>query len=110
MSRGSPYSGDDPHGEEPVVTAGTAVGDADAALVLVHGRGATARSVLQLGEQLAGDRDVALLAPQAAANTGIRTRFSRRSRRTSRAEAPDSAPSTARLTGRSTPESTPNTC
>ena len=69
MSRGPAHSGDDPHGGQPIVTAGTAVGDADAALVLVHGRGATARSVLQLGEQLAGDRDVALLAPQAAGNT-----------------------------------------
>ena len=69
MSRGTPHSGDDPHGAEPLVTGGTAVAEADAALVLVHGRGATARSVLQLGAQLAGDRDLALLAPQAAANT-----------------------------------------
>jgi len=69
MSRGSPHAGDDPHGEQPIVTAGTAVADADAALVFVHGRGATARSVLQLGNQLVGDGEVALLAPQAAANT-----------------------------------------
>ena len=69
MSCGAPHSGDDPHGEEPIVTAGTAVAEADAALVLVHGRGATARSVLQLGDQLTGDRDIAPLAPQAAANT-----------------------------------------
>ena len=69
MSRGSPHAGDDPHDQEPIVTAGAAVADADAALVLVHGRGATARSVLQLGDQLSGNRDVALLAPQAAANT-----------------------------------------
>ena len=64
-----PHAGDDPHGDEPLVTAGTPVTDADAALVLVHGRGATARSVVDLGEQLAGDRDVALLAPAAAGNT-----------------------------------------
>ena len=69
MSRRSPHSGDDPHGDEPLVTDGTRVDEADAALVLVHGRGATARSVLQLGTQVAGDGDVALLAPQAAANT-----------------------------------------
>ncbi|WP_096394196.1 alpha/beta hydrolase [Halorubrum trapanicum] len=81
-----PHTGEDPHGDEPLVTAGTPLDDADAALVLVHGRGATARSVVDLGEQLAGDRDVALspaasppavgetsglslLAPAAAGNT-----------------------------------------
>ncbi|WP_418283725.1 alpha/beta hydrolase [Halorubrum sp. DTA46] len=69
MSRRSPHGGDDPHGDEPLVTDGTAVAEADAALVLVHGRGATARSVLQLGARLGGDRDIALLGPQAAANT-----------------------------------------
>ncbi|RLM76136.1 alpha/beta hydrolase [Halorubrum sp. Atlit-26R] len=62
-------SAPDPHGDEPLVTAGTPVADADAALVLVHGRGATARSVVDLGEQLAGDRDVAIIAPAAAGNT-----------------------------------------
>ena len=64
-----PHAGDDPHGDEPLVTAGTPLADADAALVLVHGRGANARSVVDLGEQLAGDRDVAILAPAAAGNT-----------------------------------------
>lgn len=64
-----PHGGDDPHGDEPLVTAGTPLVDADAALVLVHGRGATARSVVDLGERLAGDRDVAILAPAAAGNT-----------------------------------------
>ncbi|GAA0550003.1 dienelactone hydrolase family protein [Halorubrum ejinorense] len=64
-----PHAGDDPHGDEPLVTAGTPLDAADAALVLVHGRGATARSVLDLGEELAGDGDVAILAPSAAGNT-----------------------------------------
>ncbi|WP_144927328.1 alpha/beta hydrolase [Halorubrum salsamenti] len=86
MSRGSKHSGDDPHADEPLVTAGTDVESADAAVVLVHGRGATARGIVEFGEEIAGDRDVALspaakppavretfglslLAPQAAANT-----------------------------------------
>ncbi|MEZ3163339.1 dienelactone hydrolase family protein [Halorubrum sp. RMP-47] len=64
-----PHGGADPHGDEPLVTAGTPLADADATLVLVHGRGATARSVVDLGEQLAGNRNVALLAPAAAGNT-----------------------------------------
>ena len=65
----SPHAGDDPHGDEPLVTAGTPVEEADAALVLVHGRGATARSGVDLGEQIADGRDVAILAPAAAGNT-----------------------------------------
>jgi len=86
MSRGAPHADDDPHAGEELVTAGTAVEAADAAVVLVHGRGASARSIVEFGSQIAGDRDVALspaasppavretsglslLAPQAAANT-----------------------------------------
>ena len=69
MAGRSPHAGDDPHGDEPLVTAGTPVDEADAALVLVHGRGATARSIVDLGEQLAGEHDVAILAPAAAGNT-----------------------------------------
>jgi phospholipase/carboxylesterase len=50
------------------VTAGTALDEADAALVLVHGRGATAQSIIQLTDDV-GHPGVAYLAPQAAGNT-----------------------------------------
>jgi phospholipase/carboxylesterase len=56
-----------PHQDQPLVTAGTPVDDAEAALVLVHGRGATAQGILQMGQQL-HQPGVALLAPQAARN------------------------------------------
>ncbi|WP_435075159.1 alpha/beta hydrolase [Halorubrum sp. HHNYT27] len=69
MSGQTPHAGDDPHGDEALVTAGTPLEEATAAVVLVHGRGATARSIVGLGEEVAGDGDVALLAPQAAVNT-----------------------------------------
>lgn len=69
MSRRSPHAGDDPHGDQPLVTGGASLSNAEAAIVLAHGRGATAQSILQLGSQLAGEESVALLAPQAAANT-----------------------------------------
>ena len=69
MSGRTPHAGDDPHGDEPLVTEGTPLDAADAAIVLVHGRGATARSIVGFGEEVAGDGDVALIAPQAAANT-----------------------------------------
>jgi len=69
MSGRTPHAGDDPHAGESLVTAGTDVDAADAAVVLVHGRGATARSIVEFGSEIAGDGDVALIAPQAAANT-----------------------------------------
>jgi len=67
----------DPHGDADVVAARTALEDAAAAVVAIHGRGATARSVVQLVEQAARhDRtdidppeDLAILAPQATRNT-----------------------------------------
>jgi phospholipase/carboxylesterase len=58
----------DIHADGPVVTGGTDLGDAEAAVVLLHGRGATARSILRM----AGEFDasgVAFLAPQAENNT-----------------------------------------
>ncbi|GAA0654899.1 alpha/beta hydrolase [Salarchaeum japonicum] len=58
----------DPHGDQQVVTAGTDLSEADAAVVLSHGRGATAQSVLSFANELPTD-GVAYLAPQAARNT-----------------------------------------
>ena len=57
-----------PHQGQPVLTAGVPLDQANAALVMVHGRGATAESILTLAPAL----DVpgfAFLAPQAAGNT-----------------------------------------
>lgn len=59
---------DGPHQGQELVTAGTPLEDADAAMVLVHGRGATARSILQMGQEI-NREGVALLAPQADRNT-----------------------------------------
>jgi phospholipase/carboxylesterase len=57
-----------PHQDEPLVTGGTALEEATAAIVAVHGRGATARSIVGMAEEVHRD-GVALLAPQAARNT-----------------------------------------
>lgn len=57
-----------PHQNQPLLTGGTPLKDAHAAVVLVHGRGATARSILPLGDEL-NLPGVAYLAPQAAENT-----------------------------------------
>lgn len=57
-----------PHQDQPRVTAGTALDEADAAIVALHGRGATARSIVNAIDRLQ-QPGVAMLAPQAANNT-----------------------------------------
>jgi phospholipase/carboxylesterase len=57
-----------PHQDQPLVTAGAPLDAAEAAIVLVHGRGATAQSIVQMADEFY-HRGVAFLAPQAARNT-----------------------------------------
>jgi phospholipase/carboxylesterase len=59
---------DGPHQGQPLVTGGTDLADAEAALVLTHGRGATARGMIQLADEI-GREGVACLAAQAARKT-----------------------------------------
>lgn len=58
----------DPHGDTPVESAGVDLAEADAAVVMTHGRGATAFGMLQFASDLPAD-GIAYLAPQAANNT-----------------------------------------
>lgn len=74
MTNGGP---DDPHADGRVVRAGPALADAHGALLLLHGRGAPAETLLPLGEALLqelGD-DVAQLAPQATTGQWYPERF-----------------------------------
>ena len=57
-----------PHHGQPVRTAGLPLDQARAAMVMVHGRGATAESILSLAPALGID-GFAYLAPQASGNT-----------------------------------------
>jgi predicted esterase len=57
-----------PHQAQPLLAAGRPLAEAKAAMVLVHGRGATAQSILELGAVL-NHPDLAYLAPQASGNT-----------------------------------------
>lgn len=57
-----------PHQGMPIVTAGAPLASARGALIMTHGRGATAESILSLAALLDVD-DFALLAPQASGNT-----------------------------------------
>lgn len=61
-------AGDDPHAGQPVRTAGAPLADADRAVLMVHGRGATAESILTLAPALAMP-GVAFVAPQGAGGT-----------------------------------------
>src|ERR1700730_160445 len=57
-----------PHQGLPVLTAGESLASARAAMILVHGRGATATDILMLAEELA-QPGFAYLAPEAANNS-----------------------------------------
>lgn len=57
-----------PHQGQPVLAAGKRLENASAAMILVHGRGASAEGILALAAELAHP-DFAYLAPQAAGNT-----------------------------------------
>lgn len=59
---------DDPHADGRLETAGVDPADAAAGVVMIHGRGATAASMLQFARALDVE-GVAYLAPQAARNT-----------------------------------------
>lgn len=67
---GNPNEGrvNGPHQDQPLVTDGTPLEDAEAALVLTHGRGASARGMVQLATEV-HEEGVAVLAPQAARQT-----------------------------------------
>lgn len=57
-----------PHQGQKVYTTGKSLDEAGAAMILIHGRGATAPSILELANLL-HHPDMAYLAPQAANNT-----------------------------------------
>ncbi len=61
-------AGRGPHQGQPVFFTGIPLEQAEAALVMIHGRGATAESILGLSGELAAP-GFAYLAPQAAGNT-----------------------------------------
>jgi predicted esterase len=63
-----------PHHGQPIVVAGAPLATARAVGVLLHGRGATALSILDLGDAI-NHADVAWLAPQARGNTWYPNRF-----------------------------------
>jgi predicted esterase len=70
----SPSTPADPHADAPVLTTGAPLDQAVAAVLMVHGRGATAEDILGLAAELPAE-GVAYLAPQAAGQTWYPYRF-----------------------------------
>jgi predicted esterase len=69
MSTTRPHPGQsDPHANQPVLTAGPAPEKADATIIFLHGRGASAESILDLYRVLDAEK-FAAIAPEAAGNT-----------------------------------------
>ena len=64
----------DPHQGQPVRAFGEPLQSAQAAMLMVHGRGARSEDILTLADQF-GQRGFAFLAPQAANNTWYPNRF-----------------------------------
>ena len=58
----------DPHLRAPVLTSGHKLAGAAGAVILLHGRGASAEDILELGAEF-GHPELAYLAPQAAEHT-----------------------------------------
>lgn len=51
--------------DKQIITAGAPVGQAKMALIMIHGRGASANSILSLADHLSLPEDMAIIAPQA---------------------------------------------
>jgi predicted esterase len=65
-----------PHEGQHVLRGGAPVAKAKVALILIHGRGASAEDIYSLGEEVSvGVQGVALLAPQAEGNVWYPQRF-----------------------------------
>jgi len=58
----------DPHRNQPVLTSGQKLNEAAGAVILLHGRGASAEDILGLGPEF-HQPELAYLAPQAAGNS-----------------------------------------
>jgi phospholipase/carboxylesterase len=63
-----------PHDGQPVLLAGEPLDRASAAMILVHGRGASAHDIMTIAAEVA-DPDFAYLAPQAAGSAWYPNRF-----------------------------------
>jgi phospholipase/carboxylesterase len=62
-------TGQDPHGNQSIVERGRPLDSAEAAMILLHGRGASAEDILDFADSFDLPQVVAYLAPEAAEHT-----------------------------------------
>ena len=65
----------DPHGKQPILHLGAPLEQATVAMVMIHGRGASAQDILSLARELGETKQFAFFAPQAANATWYPYRF-----------------------------------
>ncbi len=58
-----------PHQPTQIAKGGVPASEADAAMIMIHGRGATAPSIIQLANEFDTDKKLTLRAPQASGHT-----------------------------------------
>ncbi len=58
-----------PHKGMPVISTGAELNEAKAAMIMIHGRGASAQSILPLANEIEQRHDIAFFAPQASNHT-----------------------------------------
>jgi predicted esterase len=59
----------DPHHEQPVLFTGAKPEEASGSIIMLHGRSATAESILNLADEIPHNGRIALVGPQAAGNS-----------------------------------------
>jgi phospholipase/carboxylesterase len=59
----------DPHHDQPILFSGSKPEDAKGAIIMAHGRGATAESILSLADELPHNGKLTIAGPQAAGNS-----------------------------------------
>lgn len=67
MSTSQNFTG--PHQNQPVIASGATIEDATAAMIMIHGRGATAEDILSISKALEPNENFIYLAPQAQNHT-----------------------------------------
>jgi predicted esterase len=60
---------DGPHQDQAIARAGTNIAEANRAMIMIHGRGASAESIITLSEHFKHTEDMAFVAPQASGHT-----------------------------------------
>lgn len=62
-------TGKGPHQNMPIAQSGAELSDAKAVMIMIHGRGASAQSILGLANEIERNQEIAFIAPQASNHT-----------------------------------------